>query len=70
MGKRVEIQTSWTLTGVAVAAPGHAASTVTGGEAGAPVGTCAAPASGSKKFAGDLHLTFKGRVLGDCEPNR
>jgi Protein of unknown function (DUF5818) len=70
MGKRVEIQTSWTQTGVAVAAPGDAASAVTGGGAEAPVGTGAAPASGSKDFAGDLHLTFKGRVLGDCEPNR
>src|SRR5215467_4814490 len=31
MGKRVEIQTNWTQTGVAVAAPGEAAAVATGG---------------------------------------
>lgn len=70
MGKRVEITTNWTQTGVAVAAPGDAVSSTTGGEAAAATGTGAAPADESREFAGDLHLTFKGKVLGDCEPNR
>jgi Protein of unknown function (DUF5818) len=59
MGKRVEIQTSWTQTGVAVAAPGD------------PTGVAPAAGTGgqgavSKEFAGDLHMKFKGKVLGDC----
>lgn len=69
MGKRVEIQTNWTQTGVAVAAPGEAAAVATGGSA--PVVPDAGDTSAaSKDFAGDLHLTYKGRVLGDCQPNQ
>jgi Protein of unknown function (DUF5818) len=64
MGKRVEIQTSWTQTGVAVAAPGDAT-----GATSAAAGT-GAPAAASKEFAGDLHLRFKGKVLGDCQPQK
>jgi hypothetical protein len=64
MGKRVEIQTTWTQTGVAVAAPNDATG-VTSAAAGA-----GAPATTSKEFAGDLHLKFKGKVLGDCLPGK
>ncbi len=62
MGKRVEIQTSWTQTGIAVSAPGD---TTAGTPAGAGQG---APAAATKEFAGDLHIRFKGKVLGDCQP--
>jgi hypothetical protein len=69
MGKRVEIQTNWTQTGVAVAAPGDAAAVATGG--GAPAGTDEGASSNpSRDFSGDLHLVYKGRVLGDCQPNK
>jgi Protein of unknown function (DUF5818) len=61
MGKRVEIQTSWTQSGVSVAAPDDVTG-VTSGAAGAGGGTAAT----GKEFAGDLHLRFKGKVLGDC----
>jgi hypothetical protein len=60
MGKRVEIQTSWTQTGVAIAAPGDptgATPAAAGAGGQAPV---------NKEFAGDVHLKFKGKVLGDC----
>jgi hypothetical protein len=58
MGKRVQIHASWTSKGVHVAAPLEAAET-----------PAAAPASGapvSQEFAGDIHLQFAGKVLGDC----
>lgn len=61
MGKRVEIQTSWTQSGVSVAAPGDAT-----GMTSAAEGTGGGTAPAGKEFAGDLHLRFKGKVLGDC----
>jgi hypothetical protein len=64
MGKRVEIQTSWTQTGVAIAAPGDPAGG-TSAAAGAGGQTAA-----SNEFAGDVHLKFKGKVLGDCLPGK
>jgi hypothetical protein len=64
MGKRVEIQTSWTQTGVAVAAPGDPTGVA---PAAAGAGGQGAP---SKEFAGDLHMKFKGKVLGDCLPGK
>jgi hypothetical protein len=60
MGKRVEIQTSWTQTGVAIAAPGDPTGATPAAGAGG------GQAAGSKEFAGDLHMKFKGKVLGDC----
>jgi hypothetical protein len=59
MGKRVEIQTSWTQTGVAIAAPGDP----TGGT---PAAAGGGQSAATKEFAGDVHLKFKGKVLGDC----
>jgi hypothetical protein len=59
MGKKIQIQASWTASGVHVAEPLETAET----PAGAPA------AGGPKKaqdFAGDIHLRFKGKVLGDC----
>ena len=58
IGKKVQIQTSWTSRGVHVAAPVENAETA----AAAP----AAGAATAQEFAGDLHLQFKGKVLGDC----
>jgi len=63
MGKRVEIQTSWTQTGVAVAAPNDATGVT-------PTDTSGGAAPTSKEFAGDLHIRFKGKVLGDCLPGK
>jgi len=57
MGKKVQIQASWTSRGVHVAAPLE--------NPDAP----AAPAAGaqpSQQFAGDLHVEFQGKVIGDC----
>lgn len=66
MGKRVQIETNWTQTGVAVAAPDDA-----NGVTSAAAGTGAAgTASSGKEFAGDLHIRFKGKVLGDCLANK
>src|SRR5262249_31791676 len=73
MGKRVEIQTSWTQTGVAVAAPGDATGVATAGDAmgaGGVTGAGGSNAATGQQFAGDLHLQFKGKVLGDCSPNK
>lgn len=59
LGKKVQIQTSWTSRGIHVAAP------VESTEASA----AAAPSGGAQvaqEFAGDLHLQFKGKVIGDC----
>jgi hypothetical protein len=58
MGKKVQIQASWTSRGVHVASPGETQD-----------GSAAAPAAGAQpeqKFAGDLHVEFQGKVLGDC----
>jgi hypothetical protein len=58
IGKKVQIQASWTSRGIHVAAPVESTETA-----------AAAPAAGaqtSQEFAGDLHLQFKGKVLGDC----
>lgn len=59
LGKKVQIQTSWTSRGIHVAAP------MENREASA----AAAPGGGAQaapEFAGDLHLEFKGKVIGDC----
>ena len=58
IGKKVQIQASWTSRGVHVAAPMEGAE--------APAATAAGGAQTSQEFAGDLHLQFKGKVLGDC----
>jgi hypothetical protein len=63
MGKRVEIQTSWTQTGVAISAPGDPTGATT-----AAAGT--GPQPSTKEFAGDVHIKFKGKVLGDCLPGK
>lgn len=59
MGKRVQIQATWTATGVHVAGPLETAETQ---------GT--APSAGNGKtaqeFAGDIRLQLKGKVIGDC----
>jgi hypothetical protein len=58
MGKKVQIQASWTATGVHVAGPLET-----------PEGSAAAPATNAKTaqdFAGNIRLSFKGKVLGDC----
>jgi hypothetical protein len=57
IGKKVQIQASWTSRGIHVAAPVESTE------------TAAAPAGGaqtSQEFAGSLNLQFKGKVLGDC----
>jgi hypothetical protein len=58
MGKKVQIHASWTSKGVRVATPLEKAEPA----AAAP----AAGASTSQEFAGDIHLQFTGKVLGDC----
>ncbi len=58
VGKKVQINASWTATGVHVAGPVEGAET-----------PGAAPAAGPKTaqdFAGDIRVTFRGKVLGDC----
>jgi hypothetical protein len=58
VGKKVEINTNWTATGVHVAGPTEGAQT-----------SAAAPGTGPKTaadFAGDLRVRFRGKVLGDC----
>ena len=57
-GKKVQIQTSWTTRGVHVASPLESGET--------PAGAPAAGAKTSQEFAGDVHMQFKGKVLGDC----
>ncbi len=58
MGKKVQIHASWTSKGLHVAAPLESG--------GAPAAAPAAGASTSQEFAGDIHLQFTGKVLGDC----
>ncbi len=58
MGKKVQIHTNWTTRGVHVASPLETGET-----------PAAAPAAGAKtaqEFAGDVHMQFTGKVLGDC----
>ena len=58
IGKKVQIHTTWTSRGVHVAAPVESSET-----------TAAAPSGGAataQQFAGDLHLQFEGKVVGDC----
>lgn len=60
VGKKVQIQASWTRTGITVA-EGE-----TGQEAGgseAKPGAKGAPAT----FAGAVRMQFKGKVIGDCK---
>jgi hypothetical protein len=57
VGKRVEIHATWDASGVVMSTPLETAS------------GAAAPGAGGKPatdFAGDLHLRFKGKVVGDC----
>ncbi len=59
VGKKVQIEATWTATGVHVAGPVEEAA-----QAAAP-----APGAGPKaaqEFAGDIRLKFKGKVIGDC----
>lgn len=59
VGKKVEIHTTWSSTGVVVSTPLETAT-----------GAAPAAGAGSSKpatdFAGDIHLKLKGKVLGDC----
>jgi hypothetical protein len=59
IGKKVQIQASWTSKGIHVAAPV---------ESPQPAAAGAAPGGGetSQEFAGSLQLQFKGKVVGDC----
>ena len=59
LGKKVQIQANWTSRGIHVAAP------MEGKEANAAAAP-GASAQTSQQFAGDLHLQFKGKVIGDC----
>ena len=62
LGKKVQIQATWTARGVHVAEPLESAAT-----------PAAAPATGAKteqEFAGDIHLQLKGKVIGDCLGNK
>jgi hypothetical protein len=58
MGKKVQIHVNWTTRGVHVASPLETGTT----PAVAPAGGGTA----SQQFAGDVHLEFQGKVLGDC----
>jgi hypothetical protein len=59
LGKKVQIHANWTSRGIHVAAPLESKEAT--GTAGAGGG-----AETSSEFAGDLHLEFKGKVIGDC----
>lgn len=58
VGKKVQIQASWTKTGVSLIEGESTA--VPSGQPGAKA---APPSTG---FAGDVHLRYKGKVIGDC----
>jgi hypothetical protein len=61
MGKKVQIRVNWTTRGVHVASPLESGAT--------PAAPAAAPTEGTstgQQFAGDVHLEFQGKVLGDC----
>jgi len=59
LGKKVEIHASWTSRGIHVAAPLESKEATSAAGAGGGAQT-------SQEFAGDLHLKFKGKVIGDC----
>jgi hypothetical protein len=58
LGKKVQIHANWTSRGIHVAAPLESKEAAGAAEAGG--------AQTSSEFAGDLHLQFKGKVIGDC----
>lgn len=60
VGKKVQIQASWTRTGITVA-EGETGQEAAGSEA--KPGAKGAPAT----FAGAIRMQYKGRVLGDCK---
>jgi|SRR5215831_18636993 len=57
LGKKVQIRVNWTTRGVHVASPL---------ETGATPPAEAEGTSPGQQFAGDVHLEFQGKVLGDC----
>lgn len=56
VGKKVQIQVSWTRTGVNLIEEGGAVPETKGG----------AKASTQTGFAGDVRMRYKGKVIGDC----
>jgi|SRR5215472_2455613 len=60
LGKKVQIRVNWTTRGVHVASPLE-----TGAAPAAPAGSTTGTSPG-QQFAGDVHLEFQGKVLGDC----
>lgn len=58
MGKKVEMKVNWTTRGVHVAAPLETGET--------PAAAGAAGGATTQQFAGDVHLEFSGKVVGDC----
>lgn len=59
LGKKVQIQASWTSRGIHVAAPVENKEATTGA-------TGAGDAQMSQEFGGDLQVQYKGKVIGDC----
>jgi len=58
LGKKVQIQASWTSRGIHVAAPMENKETA--------AATGAGDAQMSQEFGGDLQVQYKGKVIGDC----
>ncbi|HEX7285098.1 MAG TPA: hypothetical protein VF532_02900 [Candidatus Angelobacter sp.] len=57
VGKKVQIQQTWTRTGVnLIESPGESPTTAPG----------AAKATKTTEFAGDVRMHYKGKVIGDC----
>jgi len=65
VGKRLQVDGTWTSSGTITTAPVGGA-TAAGGEPAAAPATSNAPGAGTPAFVGELNLKVTGTVVGDC----